>query len=391
MPIRALVVFSSEDDGGLVRVATDIAVGLGTHGFETAVVVQRLSAAGARIAAAGTPLHVVPELLETLDRTAAGTRSAAAIPRNLLRLPIAARRIRAVARAFGADVIYSHGSWPNHLAAEATRGTRLPVVWHVHSAYSPVNHVAARVAAGRGRVAEVIAVSRATAKPYEALAPVSVVYNGVDLDECRAASREPGLRAALDIPPGAFVFGYAGRLVPHKGTAVAAAAAADVLASHPDAYFVVLGADPASGGNVLGEMRAAVTARGVADRCRFPGYIREPLAFIAGFDVSLVPSTYEDPCPLAVIEALALGVPVIGTRVGGIPELIDDGTTGLLVPPRDAPALAAAMRNLYARRTALDGMRTAARVTAAARFDRGRVVAEVAAVLRRRAANTAPA
>jgi glycosyltransferase involved in cell wall biosynthesis len=390
-PIRVLVVFSSEDDGGLVRVATDVALGLPAHGFETAIVMQRPSAAGARLSAAGMALHIVPELLETLDRTPDGRRSAAAIPRNLLKLASAARRIREAARQLGAQVIYSHGSWPNHLSAEATRGAAIPVVWHVHSAFSRANHVAARVAARRGRLARVIAVSRATARPYEPLAPVTIVYNGVDLGACGAASREPRLRAALDIPAGAFVFGYAGRLVAHKGTAVAAAAAADVLASTPDAYFVVLGANPASGTrDVLGDMRAVLTARGVADRCRFPGYISEPLAFIAGFDASLVPSTYEDPCPLAVIEALALGVPVIGSRAGGIPELVDDGETGVLVPPGDAHALAAAMRDLYAGRAQLSRMRSAARDAAVARFDRARVVAEVADVLRRAARNAPP-
>ena len=381
---RVLVVFSSENDGGLVRVATDVTAGLRAHGFETAAVVQRDSPAAERLRADGTRVDVVPELLETLDRAQSGARSASAIPGNIFRLSFAARRIRGIAREFRAEAIYSHGSWPNHLSAEATRGTDLSVVWHVHSAFSRVNHFAARIAAGRGRLAEIVAVSRATAKPYERMAPLSIVYNGVNLDACAAAARDARLRAALDIPARAFVFGYAGRLVPHKGTAVAAAAAADVLASNADAYFVVLGANPASGAaDVLGEMRAAMSARGVADRCRFPGYIPEPLPFIAGFDVSLVPSTYEDPCPLAVIEALALGVPVIGSRAGGIPELIDHQATGLLVAPGDAAGLAAAMRALLSRRDRMDEMRDAARQSAAARFDSRRLISEVAAVLRR--------
>jgi glycosyltransferase involved in cell wall biosynthesis len=329
---------------------------------------------------------VIPEILETLDRTPAGTRSLAAIPGNLQTIPLAARRLRELAARVGATLIYSHGSWPNHLAAEATRGTTTGAVWHIHSPYALANDFAARVAARRGRVAGVIAVSKSAGEPYRRFAAMTVVLNGVDLDACAAASRSPVLREQVGIPLDAFVFGYAGRLVPHKGTAEAADAAAAVLARVPDAHVVVLGANPASGSaDTLAAMKATLAARGVGARAHFPGYVREPLPFIAGFDVALVPSTYADPCPLAAIEALALGVPVVGSRAGGIPELVDDGVTGLLVRPGDPDDLARAMGELAANRVRAKEMGERAREDAQTRFDRRRVVAAVADVLRQSA------
>lgn len=380
--------FSSEDDGGLARIASTLARRLPERGIDTAVALQRAGRVGASLEAAGVSVDVVPDLPELLDRMPDGRRSLAAVPRNIVRLPEAVRRLREIARRHCVDILYSHGSWANHLASEAARG--LPgvgVVWHVHTAPARLNTFAARVAARRGDLRGIVAVSNAAAVAYRALPPpVHVVYNGIPLEVCAAAAREPVLRQKLGIPPAAFVFGYAGRLVAHKGVDVLADAALRVLREVPAAHFVLLGGNPRSvRRDTVGELRSRFEATGFSHRVHLPGYVDDVLQWVAGFDLAVAPATYPDPCPLAVIEALALGVPVVASRIGGIPELVDDGIDGRLVAPGERDDLAATIvalaRNVEIRRA----MAVAARQAATARFDERHMVDRVAGVLQQSA------
>jgi glycosyltransferase involved in cell wall biosynthesis len=120
--------------------------------------------------------------------------------------------------------------------------------------------------------------------------------------------------------------------------------AVDVLARVPEAHLVMVGPDKDGS-------RAAVDARarelGVQDRIELPGGVakRDVPAYLAAGDVFLN-TTNIDNTPLSVLEAMAAGMCVVSTSVGGIPYLVEDGETGLLVPPGDAPAMAAAVERV---------------------------------------------
>jgi Glycosyltransferase len=157
-------------------------------------------------------------------------------------------------------------------------------------------------------------------------------------------------------------------------------AAGTILDRIPHAHIVVLGGTPASARtDVVADLRREFDNR---ERVHLCGYVDDVLPHIAGFDVALTPSTYADPCPLGVLEALGVGVPVVASRIGGIPEIVDDGIDGLLVPPGDPVALAAAVMTLGEHVDQRRQLAAVAAATAAARFDDGRMVAAVAAVLR---------
>ncbi len=381
--MTVLLVMASEDDGGAARVAATLATRLPDHGIRVVVALQREGTVGRRLAAAGVVVHVVPELIETLDRGEDGRSSLTAIARNIRRLPSAVRALRALAQKHSAAIVYGHGSWPNHLVAEVTRDWSHDApraVWHVHSAFSPVNHVAARTMLARGDVGAVIAVSRSAAASYEQTdARIEVIHNGVAIDACRRAAESPVLRQRLRLDARAFIVGYAGRLVAHKGIHVITQAAGSILGRIPHAHIVVLGGTPASARtDVVADLKREFGDHGRVHLC---GYVDDVLPHIAGFDVALTPSTYADPCPLSVLEALGVGVPVVASRIGGIPEIVDDGIDGLLVPAGDPVALAGGVVTLGEQVERCRQLAAAAAATAAARFDEGRMVASVAAVL----------
>jgi glycosyltransferase involved in cell wall biosynthesis len=128
----------------------------------------------------------------------------------------------------------------------------------------------------------------------------------------------------------------------------------------PDPLFVVLGDDLKNGGATRRAMEARVAAAGMTGRFRFLGFRKDAPRLVQAFDVIAVPSHVE-PLGNATLEAMAAGRPVVGTRVGGIPEMVVDGVTGILVPPHDPAALAAALARIA------DEPSTRARMQAAAR------------------------
>jgi glycosyltransferase involved in cell wall biosynthesis len=146
------------------------------------------------------------------------------------------------------------------------------------------------------------------------------------------------LRRELELDGRALVF--AGRLGPQKALGVALEAVAAV----PDVALVVAGDGPER--QAL-ERRSAELA--VEDRVRFLGGVsrEDVLRLFSAADAAVLPSAWEN-FPHTVVEALAVGCPVIATSVGGVPEVVRDGENGLLVPPNDPPALAAAIRRFFA-------------------------------------------
>lgn len=175
--------------------------------------------------------------------------------------------------------------------------------------------------------------------------------------------RRAALRARYGIQPGPVVL-YAGKFSPGKGTQVLADAAGLVARPRPDAQVLFAGEGtlqlPAAGARVLGR---------VAHDDLLSLY---PLA-----DVVVIPSVVPESMSRVGLEAMAAGRPLVGTRIGGTPEQIDDGTSGLLVPRSDAPALAAAILRLLNDDGLRRSMGEAGRRLAATRFSADAIVAEL--------------
>ncbi|HXG40342.1 MAG TPA: glycosyltransferase [Candidatus Limnocylindrales bacterium] len=189
-----------------------------------------------------------------------------------------------------------------------------------------------------------IAVSRAIERKIAVerggLAPVSLVYNGVDLSRYDHQEACCTLREEYGMPPDAKIVGVVARLEPEKGHPTLLEAWPLVLAAVPEAYLLVVG--EGSRREAL-ERRAADLA--ILDRVVFTGRRDDVPAVTAALDVAVLPS-YREAQGLSILEAMALARPVVASAVGGIPEMIEDGVTGLLVPPHDPPALARAIVRL---------------------------------------------
>jgi glycosyltransferase involved in cell wall biosynthesis len=184
---------------------------------------------------------------------------------------------------------------------------------------------------------------------------VRTVLNGIDH---RAFRREPGraaeVRAGLGIAPGEVVLGAMGRLEPQKRFDVLLEAFALLLPKRPALRLLIAGE-----GSARAELLAKASQLEVASACRFLGHYGNVIEFHHALDLFVQSSDYEG-TPNVVLEAMALETPVVATEVGGTGEVIGDGVHGLLVPPRDPRALAAAVERALA-----DPEATARRVQAA--------------------------
>ncbi|GII78704.1 hypothetical protein Sru01_36860 [Sphaerisporangium rufum] len=166
---------------------------------------------------------------------------------------------------------------------------------------------------------------------------VSVRRHGVDLAAQRRHAAEAAvIRKELDVPDGACLVAHVANFHPVKDHATLVEAAARVTAADPRALFLLAGTGP-----LLPRISGRVAALGL-DRVRLLGLVPDAARLVAAADL-LVLSSCSEGLPVVVMEAFAAGVPVVATRVGGLPDLVTDGENGLLVPPGDPGALAGAV------------------------------------------------
>jgi glycosyltransferase involved in cell wall biosynthesis len=199
-------------------------------------------------------------------------------------------------------------------------------------------------------------------------APLRVIENGVDVDDADRVIRSDARGASDRWGSGAPRVAVVANFFPIKGHRYLIEAIPAVLRVHPQARFVLAGE-----GDNREEMAALATRLGVAARVTFPGEIKDSLDLMRASDLVVLPSLSEG-LPITLVEAMALGRPVVATRVGGIPEVVDDDVTARLVEPCESAALAAAILDLLADRERAARLGDAARSVARDRFSADRMV-----------------
>jgi len=171
-------------------------------------------------------------------------------------------------------------------------------------------------------------------------APITRIYNGVDLSRYERVEACCTLPDEYGMEPGSQIVGVVARLEPEKGHPTLLEAWPLVLRAVPDAYLLIVGE---------GSRREALEAQTrdlrIAHRVVFTGRRDDVPSVTAALDVAVLPS-YREAQGLSILEALALSRPVVASNVGGIPEMITDAVNGILVPPHDPDALAAAIIRL---------------------------------------------
>src|SRR5206468_9172461 len=194
-----------------------------------------------------------------------------------------------------------------------------------------------------------------------------VLHDGVETQPEWSASDLAAERRLLGLPENRPIVAMTGQVAEVKGIWDFVAAAEMLVTRGADPFFAVLGDDLKTGGATRRAMEARVASLGLSDRFKFLGFRKDAPRLVQAFDVIAVPSHVE-PLGNATLEAMAAGRPVVGTRVGGIPEMIVDGETGSLVAASDPPALADAISRVVHDMRLRSRMADAARVRAREAF-----------------------
>jgi glycosyltransferase involved in cell wall biosynthesis len=244
------------------------------------------------------------------------------------------------------DILHLHGYGATTFGRIAGGMRRLPTILHEHANLTDTpwyQKVADALLEPLTDIA--IAVSNSTAEfviKARQMPPdkVKVVYLGVPLEEFsrpRSAEEIAAARAGLGIGPGDFAVGTVTRLHDSKGNSYLVEAARLVLNDRPQAKFFVVGEGP-----LREPLEQQARALGLTDRFVFAGFARDVAAVVSAFDLSVFPSLWEG-TPLTVFEALAMGKPIVATDADGLLDVLQHDRDALIVPRRDATALASAI------------------------------------------------
>ena len=323
---RVALVTAAGDAGGAERVIELLAERLGRHGV--------------------TPVLAAPEDGRLVERWQGRGFETCALPPfgRLRRVDLGARIVAEITRRLRSaaiEIVHSHGVAAHIHAGLAARRLRRPAIYHVHdlfetswSADGALQRFALRVPASR-----VIAISATVAASLERRVPsgkMQTILNGVDTAIVEPANRAP---APLVV--------WCGRLQQWKGPHHFIAAAAIVRAQRPDARFAIVG------GTLFGLepdyrqlIERQVADAGLDSALMFTGHVDDARPWLRAANVVVHCADRPEPFGLVMAEAMMQERPVAAFRQGGAAEIVSDGETGRLVPPRDVPALAAAVLEL---------------------------------------------
>ena len=295
----------------------------------------------------------------------------------LLRVPAVARWLRGE----GADLLHCHLPLAGVVGRLAGGLARVPVVYTEHNLQERYHPWTRRANLATWRLqAAVVAVSGDVAASIRRHAdprvPVRVVLNGIEPPPPPDPAAVARARAACGAADGAPVVGTVAVLRPQKRLDLWLEAAGAILAEVPEARFVVVGDGP-----LRGELEAKAAAGRTAGRVVFAGLQEDVVPWLAAMDLYLMSSEFEG-LPLALLEAMSAGLPVVATRVGGIGEVVEDGTSGRLVGFGDPEALARAAVELLGDRERRQRVAERGRRRVAERFGVARMARELGEVYR---------
>ena len=252
------------------------------------------------------------------------------------------------------------------LGGVVARLHRIPILMHKRYAtsYGVLDRLCERL------LHRVILVSEATRWDFAPAAKQTLIYNGVDLDAFQASTEEIETFRNKRFPNGTqpdTLVGVVTRITPEKGIHFLVRAMHELKGKVDVRLLIVGGPYFEKDVAYMETLKQEATDLGVADSVIFTGFLSDTRIVTSLLDIVLVPSIIPEACPRTIIEAMAVGKPIIATPLGGSKELVTP-ETGLLVPPEDASAVAEAITTLVADRERLKAMGGAARSRAIALF-----------------------
>ncbi len=272
-------------------------------------------------------------------------------------------------RRRGVNVLHSHLTSGTHVANAVSLLTGIPVVDHLHVYNRDISHVIA------SRFGRLIAVSQHTKEYYESRrymkrSSIDVVPNASPILSEQDAGMQPAtarrvvaeeLRLPIDTP---FIT-LAARVTEQKGQDIFVQAAEKVLMAWPDTHFLIAGS--VEDAAFVTSLKDDIMARGIGGNVHILGFRTDVARLLRASVMAVIPSRYE-PFGLSVIEPMLLGVPVIASNVGGIPDTIHDASLGVLVEVEAVDQLAASMLDLLSNEPYRNALAQQAQADAVKRF-----------------------
>jgi glycosyltransferase involved in cell wall biosynthesis len=336
--IKILRIIGRLNVGGPAIHVVNLTAGLGAHGYQTVLVAGSENEAEGSMLEYALSRHVEPTVIAEIVTTFT------IAPRDLKAL----WKLYALMRKERPHVVHTHTAKAGLLGRIAAWLAGVPVIVHtfhghvLHGYYGPVKNQLLRcvertLALAADRLVTVSEQVKADLVAYgiAKAAKISVIPLGFDLEPFLNAHKTRGeFRQEMGLRIEHKLIGIVGRIFPIKNHGLFLDAAARIASQEPLARFVVVG------DGVLREtLENQARDLSIDDRVVFTGWRRDLPRICADLDVLVVSSDNEG-TPVSAIEAMAAGCPVVATRVGGLPDLIESNKTGRLVPPRDAEALA---------------------------------------------------
>ena len=304
---------------------------------------------------------------------------AIAIPTHALSLPpwrkplavfhrrSAVGRLEALVNRLGPAMIHVNDIWwvPHTVRVIAS---------HVSNPVSIVAHVRQEIEPAKvrryelDRVDAVIAISRQIEQSLIAGGvseqKVRTIYSGIDLSEKELTYDDQAIRRMIGFPNGAVLLGTVANLFPRKGYEVMLRALPAIVRAIPTVHYVIVGSDDH---DYADRLKGLAHELKIADRVHIVGFQSPVQPFLAALDLYVHPALMEG-FGIAVVEAMAMGKAVVATTTGGLPEVVAQGETGLLVPPGDVESLAATVVSLLEDRTRREQMGLCGKARAQERF-----------------------
>ena len=253
-------------------------------------------------------------------------------------------QLHRIVKRYAIDLIHANSLSVALLGGIVARINRIPILMHKRYAtsYGILDRICERL------LHRVILVSEATRWNFAPTAKQTLIYNGVNLDTFQASTAEvETLRAELlpDVSDASIVTGVVTRITPEKGIHFLLRAIADLKGRIDSKLLIVGGPYFQKDVDYMNKLKQEVADLGVEDSVIFTGFLSDTRVVTSLLDIVLVPSIIPEACPRTIIEAMAVGTPVISTPLGGSKELVTP-ETGILVPPENASAIADAILTL---------------------------------------------
>jgi glycosyltransferase involved in cell wall biosynthesis len=276
-------------------------------------------------------------------------------------------------REQGIDLVHVNSFKVGPPYAIAARMLGIPCIWHSREILlTTAFRKRILVEMIRSLPDGVIAVSEACAAQFgrggRGNTKVHVIYNGIDTEAFRARADGQAVRREFDLAADTPLVGCVGQLIPWKGQDDFLRVAAGVLSTLPEARFLIVGREVESHPSFRAALEELASSLDIRDHVIFTGFRQDVPSLIASMDVFLHCAVQPDPLPRVILEAMALGKPVVATDTGGIPEMIEEGRSGFLAPPRDVRSLREATISLLVDEGLAHRMSQAARERVQERF-----------------------